>query len=164
MLPEKVVLDLGLGAGTADRDPRPVLQFEDQHFLLRNFVPFDIAETFGLEIFHSRHLRAQHFRRRVLDIGSQEPLDRLRAFGAFEHQRAVVLLEVTELGEDFIQKRCDRQSLRFGAGGNFAKHDHGAVAVFVANEVAAAVSVTFFAAEDVIGGMLESEPASFFFA
>src|SRR5205814_5632664 len=45
----------------------------------------------------------------------------------------------------------------------FAKHDYGAVAVFIANEIRAAVTVTFFAAENVKRRVSKTKPPRLLF-
>ena len=71
------------------------------------------------------------------------------AFRSFEDERSVFLRKIAERRKDFVEQLIHCLSARLRIGGYLAKHDHGAVAVLVANEVGAAVTVTFFTAENV---------------
>ena len=53
-------------------------------------------------------------------------------------------------GEEGLSRaRRSRQVLRFGVSSDFAEHDRSAVSVLIVHKIAAAVTVAFFAAENV---------------
>src|SRR5205807_480508 len=91
------------------RNPCPVFQLKDRHLLLRNLVALDVADCFGGEISHPRDFRSKYSLWRRARVRFNQTRDFLCAFGSFEKERAVFLLEITELGKDFVEQLIDRQ-------------------------------------------------------
>src|SRR5207249_10633346 len=91
-------------------------------------------------------------------------LDLARALSAFENKRAIFFREVAEDCEDFVEQLINRLAAGLRVCSHFAKHYHRAIAVLVANEISAAVTITFFAAKYVKRRMGETKSPCFFFA
>jgi hypothetical protein len=71
------------------------------------------------------------------------------AFCACEDERSVFLRKIAKRREDLVEQFIDCLPARLRIGGYFAKHGNGAVAILVANEIGATVTVTLFTAENV---------------
>src|SRR5439155_20028221 len=91
-------------------------------------------------------------------------LDLARALRAFENERAVFFREVAKDCEDFVEQLIDCLTAGLRVCSHFAKHDHRAIAILVANEISAAVTITFFAAKYIKRRMSETKSPCFFFA
>src|SRR5438874_13499002 len=83
-------------------------------------------------------------------------LDLARALRAFENERAVLFCEVAKDCKDFVEQLINRLAAGLRVGSHFAKNDHRAIAVLVANEISAAVTITFFDAKYVKRTLIET--------
>src|SRR5437763_6416179 len=101
------------------------------------------------KIFYPGDFLPEHLDGRILDVRNQQTFNSFSAIRAFERERASVFLEITELGINLVQQSRHRESARFGVSRHLAKHDRGTVPIFISHEVGTAVTVAFFAAEDV---------------
>src|SRR5213080_976491 len=91
-------------------------------------------------------------------------LDLARALRAFENKRAILLRKIAEDCEDFVEQLINCLTAGLRVCSHFAKHDHRAIAVLVANEISAAVTITFFAAKYIKRRMGETKSPRFSFA
>src|SRR5438477_12001080 len=91
-------------------------------------------------------------------------LDLARALRAFENKRAILLRKIAEDCEGFVEQLINCLAAGLRVCSHFAKHDHRAIAVLVANEISSAVPVTFFPPKNVKRRMAETKLPCFFFA
>ena len=68
----------------------------------------------------------------------------------------VVLQVVAVFGVDAVEQGGDGEALGLRVGGDFGEHDHGGVAVFIADEIRGEVAVAFFSTEDKEGAVGEA--------
>ena len=103
----------------------------------------------GLKILDASYHRPEHFKEWVGAIRLGEARNFVCAFCALEDERSVFLRKIAERREDLVEQFINCLPARFRIGGYFAKHDYGAVAILVANEICATVTITLFTTEDV---------------
>ena len=97
----------------------------------------------------------------IFVVGNEQSANLLRAIRTFEIERVVLFLEVTEFAKNLVEQFVQRQPARFSVGRHFAKHDHRGVAILVPHEIGGAVTIAFFAAENVERRFFQTQPARF---